>query len=73
MTAPAFRWKGEHVKAGNVTDDDILADGAVILRMSFQLNWIYATCAKNGRVTRRRWRWDQLVAIQTAIPEERTP
>lgn len=43
---------------------DILADGAIVLHLSFQLNWIYAKVVKGGRFTTRRYRYGQQVRVQ---------
>lgn len=53
-------------KARTLTDDEILADGAIILSLSFQLDWIYATVVKRGtgKVTTRRYRYDQDVRTE---------
>lgn len=53
--------------ARNLDLDDRLADGAIILTLSFQISWIYAKVAsmtKPGTVTRRRYRYDQMVRVQ---------
>ncbi len=53
------------VKATALGELDILADGAIVLNTSHQLNWFYAQVAtRQGRVTRRRYRHDQLVKVQ---------
>jgi hypothetical protein len=51
------------VKARNLTSDHWLADGAIILRLSFQLDWVYAKIVKGGHVSRRRYRYDQDIKI----------
>lgn len=52
------------VKATALGELDILADGAIVLNTSHQLDWFYAQVVKSGRVTRRRYRHDQLVKVQ---------
>lgn len=54
------------VKARTLTDDAILADGAIVLTLSFQLDWVYATVVKpaTARVTVRRYRYDQDVKVE---------
>lgn len=52
--------------AQSLSDDDVFADGAIILRLSFQLNWVYAYVMKrgSGKCTRRRFRPEQAVKVE---------
>jgi hypothetical protein len=52
------------IKARNLSPDHWLADGAVVLRLSFQRIWVYAEIVKAGHVRRRRYRYDQDVKIK---------
>jgi hypothetical protein len=52
------------VKARSLNDDMTLGDGAIILRLSFQRVYVYAKIVKNGRLRRRRYRYDQPVKIR---------
>jgi hypothetical protein len=59
-----IRWVKRSIKAQNLSSDEILGDGAIVLRMSFQLNWIYAYAVKAGRPVRRRYRYGQDVMTE---------
>lgn len=54
----------EIVRARNLDPDMILADGAVILRLSFQRVFVYASIVAGGHPRRRRYRYDQPVKIR---------
>jgi hypothetical protein len=54
----------EIVKARHLDPDMILADGAIILRLSFQRVYVYAKIVKDGHPRRRRYRYDQPVKIR---------
>jgi len=51
--------------AQHLSDLDVLADGAIVWRMSFRLNWVYAHAMKNGKFVIRRYRYDQMVKVQS--------
>lgn len=48
-----------------IEDLDILSGGAIVIGMSYQLNWIYVTASKRGRLVRRRYRYGQSVEVFT--------
>jgi hypothetical protein len=52
------------IKARSLNDDMVLGDGAIILRLSFQLTYVYAKIVKDGYPRRRRYRYDQPVKIR---------
>lgn len=54
----------EPKKAKQLNSDDVFTDGAMVLRLSFQLNWIYAYVVKGGRPLRRRFRYEQDVTVE---------
>lgn len=56
----------EPKKAQSLSNDDVFADGAIILQLSFQLNWVYAYVVKRGtgKCTRRRFRPEQTVKVE---------
>ncbi|HEX5543660.1 MAG TPA: hypothetical protein VFX60_19255 [Micromonospora sp.] len=56
----------EPKKAQSLSREDVFADGAIILRLSFQLNWVYAYVVKRGtgKCTRRRFRPEQTVKVE---------
>lgn len=60
----------ETIPADQIPTDGRMADGAIILRLSFQLGWVYATVAKDGKVTRRRYRYGQPVKVQRWVPKD---
>lgn len=51
------------VKARGLFESHELADGATILRLSFQRDWVYAHIIKDGQPRTRRYRHDQDVRI----------
>lgn len=44
--------------------DGVLADGALILGVSVQREWVYAKVVKDGRMRTRRYRHDQMVELE---------
>ena len=52
------------VKASNLAPFTWLADGALILRLSFQRTWVYARIVKDGHARTRRYRHDQDVKVE---------
>lgn len=52
------------VKATNLPGTFALADGALVLRVSVQQNWVYVKAVKAGRPVRRRYRHDQMVTVE---------
>jgi len=61
------------VKATNLEPFTWLADGALIMRLSFRKDWVYARVLKNGHTRRRRYRPDQLVKVESAAPVNQAP
>jgi hypothetical protein len=51
-------------KATNLPGTFALADGAIVLHVSVQRRFVYVKASKNGRPVRRRYRHDQLVAVE---------
>lgn len=69
ITAPAgtvyrFRRTTETKTAAQLAGDEMFADGAILLHLSFQRTWIYAKCVKDGKPLRRRFRYDQMVSVE---------
>lgn len=54
------------VKATNLPGTFALADGALVLRVSIQRHWVYVKAVKDGHPIRRRYRHDQMVAVEAA-------
>jgi len=63
-----YTWRRSSKKASRLNDDDQLANGALILHLSFQRNWIYAQVIKDSQLTRRRYRHDQEVSTRELTP-----
>lgn len=64
-----FRWEPRMVKATNLSGDEYLADGAIVLKTSVQLEWVYATVVIDGHVRRRRYRWGRRVRCMHVVPD----
>ncbi len=65
-----FRWEPLTKKAGQLCHQDRLADGAIILRLSFQLERVYAQVIVPGtaNIRTRRYRYDQEVRLMDCVP-----
>ena len=66
----SFRWEPVDKTARILSQEDRLADGAIILRLSFQIDRVYAQVFVPGTSTirTRRYRYDQSVKTMECVP-----
>jgi hypothetical protein len=66
----SFRWEPQTKPASRLSQSDRMADGAIILRLSFQIDRVYAQVVVPGTasVRTRRYRYDQTVKLLECVP-----